>query len=384
MDHDSYSEVTSQGWFSRIGESIKGILFGLLLFIVAFPLLWWNEGRSVQRYETLQEGQGLVINISNEWVDPINQEKLVHLQGLAETDDILTDAEFGISANAIKLSRNVLMYQWKENVKTESREDVGGKKTTTKTYSYVKEWSHTALNSSQFKKSGYDNPPMLFNSKTLHATQVNLGAFRLNPSQIRRISGNTAISLHAIDFPKHMAGKAVQLIDNSFYLGDYPAEPSIGDVKISFTQVGNTDISLIAEQFNQSFQPFQSKAGGNIDLLETGVLSADAMFAAAHQENNFITWGIRIGGGVIMWLGLSLLFRPLSVVGSVLPFLGDILAVGTGLLSFLISLPCTLLTIAIAWIAHRPLLAGGLIAVAVISFVMLKFAPRRKMAAAQG
>ncbi len=56
MDNDSFTEVSSQGWFSRIGDSIKGILFGIFLFIAAFPLLWWNEGRSVERYNSLKEG----------------------------------------------------------------------------------------------------------------------------------------------------------------------------------------------------------------------------------------------------------------------------------------------------------------------------------------
>jgi len=45
-------------WFSRIGESIKGLLFGGVLFLGSFPLIWWNEGRAVQTYESLQEGRG--------------------------------------------------------------------------------------------------------------------------------------------------------------------------------------------------------------------------------------------------------------------------------------------------------------------------------------
>jgi hypothetical protein len=59
-----------------------------------------------------------------------------------------------------------------------------------------------------------------------------------------------------------------------------------------------------------------------------------------------------------------------------LPFLGDLIAMGTGLFAFLLSLPFTLLTIAVAWIAYRPLLAGILIAIAVVSVVAMKFMPR--------
>ncbi|MDD1611461.1 MAG: hypothetical protein LUO95_13035, partial [Methylococcaceae bacterium] len=83
MDNDSYTEVTSESWFSRIGDSIKGILFGFILFVIAFPLLWWNEGHSVERYNSLKEGQGLVISAPVDSVNAANNGKLVHTQGLA-------------------------------------------------------------------------------------------------------------------------------------------------------------------------------------------------------------------------------------------------------------------------------------------------------------
>ena len=48
MSDDRFTEVTQQSWFSRITGAVKGILVGLVLFVVSFPLLFWNEGRAVQ------------------------------------------------------------------------------------------------------------------------------------------------------------------------------------------------------------------------------------------------------------------------------------------------------------------------------------------------
>ena len=42
---DTFTEVTSQSWFGRIGGAIKGILIGFILLIVGVGLLFWNEGR---------------------------------------------------------------------------------------------------------------------------------------------------------------------------------------------------------------------------------------------------------------------------------------------------------------------------------------------------
>ena len=37
MSEDSFTEVTSESWFGRIGGAIKGILLGLVLFAMYRP-----------------------------------------------------------------------------------------------------------------------------------------------------------------------------------------------------------------------------------------------------------------------------------------------------------------------------------------------------------
>ena len=82
---DSFSVVSSQSWFGRIFESIKSVVFGLILFVVAFPLLWWNEGRAVRTARSLTEGLGAVVSVPADNVDPSKEGKLVHLSGAVKT-----------------------------------------------------------------------------------------------------------------------------------------------------------------------------------------------------------------------------------------------------------------------------------------------------------
>lgn len=37
MADDNFTEITSQSWFSRISDSIKGIVIGLIIFVLGFP-----------------------------------------------------------------------------------------------------------------------------------------------------------------------------------------------------------------------------------------------------------------------------------------------------------------------------------------------------------
>ena len=104
--------------------------------------------------------------------------------------------------------------------------------------------------------------------------------------------------------------------------------------------------------------------GGTIELVATGVRSAESMFEAAHAENTALTWGLRVLGFVLMFIGIGLVLRPLSVLADVLPILGKIVGSGTSLIAGLVAAVLSLLTISIAWLFYRPLLGITLLVVA--------------------
>ena len=65
----------------------------------------------MERYKTLKEGAGAVVTIDSGRVDPSHEGRLVHLTGFARTEDQPADREFGVSVHALKLIREVEMYQ---------------------------------------------------------------------------------------------------------------------------------------------------------------------------------------------------------------------------------------------------------------------------------
>ena len=98
--NDTFTETETVSYGSRISSSFKGMLPGILMFLGAFPLLFWNEGRAVKTARALDEGQGVVIEVeTNKTVDHDNDGKLVHMTGKAETKDVLEDATFGVREN---------------------------------------------------------------------------------------------------------------------------------------------------------------------------------------------------------------------------------------------------------------------------------------------
>ncbi len=371
---DTHTTVTSQSWFSRIGSSISGTLFGLLLFLAAFVVLFWNEGRAVKTHKMLQEGAGAVISVESSSIDAANEGKLVHISGLATTGDELTDPIFEVTVNALKLHRSVEMYQWHESKSSETKKKLGGGTETVTTYSYSKKWSESLIDSSAFQKGGHDNPDaMIMESERWQAENVTLGAFRLTSSQVGGVSNEVQIPLTKDNkIKKQIAGKA-RLEGGTMYLGS-KKHNKIGDFRIRLFQVLPTNVSIVAGQAGDSFASWKSQAGGSIAMLHTGIVPAAQMFEAAEAANTATTWILRFVGLMMMFMGLKMIVRILSVLADIVPFFGNIVGTGTSIIAFLVALVFALITIAVAWVFYRPLIAGGLIvaAIAVLGVAVMR------------
>lgn len=385
MADDSYTEVSGPSWFSRIANSIKNVLLGLLLFVAAFPLLVWNEGRAVRTAKTLEEGGATVVSVASDAVDPANEGKLVHVTGEATTTETLSDKEFGVSEPAVQLRREVQMYQWKEEKKTQTRNKIGGGKETTTTYTYQQAWSPELIKSASFKKpQGHANPAaMPVQAQRWTARNVSLGAFTLSDGLVARLDKAEPLPVdeHAREaLPASLKAKA-NVAEGGVYIGNDAASPAVGDVKVTFAVVRPATASIVARQVSKTFEPYSAKAGGEILMLSYGTLSAGQMFKSAEEENAMLTWLLRLVGFVVMALGLGLILHPFKVLGDVLPFVGSLLGSGIAIVAVLIAGSLSLVTIAISWIVFRPLLGIGLLAVAAAAIAGVVHVSRRHSAA---
>jgi hypothetical protein len=373
MSENSYTETSSTGWLGRIGGAIKGVLFGLLLIVVSLPVLFLNEGRAVATRKSLEEGAKSYVTVSSESVNPKNDGKLVYLTGDTVVEGMLSDPDFMVSAAAVSLKRKVEVFQWKENEQTETKKKLGGGEETVTTYTYEKIWTDRPIDSSAFrKKQGYENPKLALEGKMWSAERVTVGAFALSPGLLGQVNNFVKVSEDSTaEFPEEVAGKKVHRESGGFYLGESPAAPTIGDLRVSHEVAMPGTVSIIAKQKAGSFEPYIAKAGGTIEMLETGKQSAESMFASAQAANKMLTWVLRVVGFIMMLIGFNMLFRPLSVLADVVPFIGNIVGAGTGFIAFLLSLPLSLLVISVAWIFYRPLIGIPLVVAAIVGFVLL-------------
>jgi hypothetical protein len=104
------------------------------------------------------------------------------------------------------------------------------------------------------------------------------------------------------------------------------------------------------------------------------------MIRTEQSSNARLTWILRLVGFVVMALGIGLVLNPLKVLADVVPFIGSIVGFGVGVIAFLLAAVLSLITIALSWIAVRPVLGISLLAAAgigIIALVMLSRSRRR-------
>ena len=391
MAKDTYTEVTTQSWGSRLAGSFKGILFGLVMLGLATWLLFWNEGRAVRRARALTEGAGAVVSVNAGAVDPANEGRLVHLSGLAETFDVLRDSTFGVAVRAVHLQRKVEMYQWREHESSSTKKKLGGSTETTSTYSYEKAWSSSVVNSSSFKvPDGHENPnQMPYKDTRVSASEVSLGAFRMSSGLIGAMSRFEPLPVETLDhLPSDLRWQA-RLADGGVYIGRSPATPEVGDMRVTFEVVRPTTVSAVARQSGSRLEAYRTRNGGSIELLSHGAVPADAMFVAAQKANKVTTWIFRLVGFLLMSFGLKRLLRPLTVLADVVPAIGRLMEAATGFVAYLLAGFLALLIIAVSWLYHRPVLAvtllvlaGALLTVSIIA--ISRVMKRSKQAPAPG
>jgi hypothetical protein len=370
------TEVTSQSIFGRIGRSFIGMLVGVALLIGSVVLLFWNEGRAVATAKSLREGAATVIDVPSDTINPANDSKLIHVTGDTAVAEPLEDSLFNISETVLRLRRNIQVYEWKEKKESKSRDKVGGGKETTTTYTYEKVWASELIRSSSFKSpDDHQNPSRLeIPKKEFTAKNATLGQFKLTPQIIDKISGDESLDATEERLSKVSEDlqSKVKVDGDRFYLGADPAQPEIGDEKISFTVLRAGTVSVVAAQTKQSFTPYVTKNERDIELVEAGNVSAPQMFAHAQAANRTLTWILRAVGFAAMFFGGMLVLGPISAFAHILPFLGSLVEIGFALVAFLLSAIVSLLVIAIAWIVYRPVIGAVLIVVAVGCLILLK------------
>ena len=196
MDSVSVSSHNSYG--SRVGNSFKAILWGIILVGISIWLLAWNENNYVEQKAALKEWASIVqeatadkINTELEWSE-------IHVSWQTASDaEALKDSTFWITTDNLKLKRTVEMYQWYEESHEECHDNLWWSEDCTTTYNYDTKWDEDIIDSSSFyTKNGHENPSAWeYESDERIKEPITLWAYTLTEVFVNQLSDYKAINL---------------------------------------------------------------------------------------------------------------------------------------------------------------------------------------------
>ncbi len=351
----------------RPGRLYGWIFSGLVVSLAAFPLLFWNESRALHQYRNQQQGTPEVHSVRMDRIDPEMNGKLVHVHGPAITGETLRDPVFGVAANAVKLRRQVEVYQWRETRTTPSGEAAADGKGPA--VIPEKGWAEHP-----------DPPAPYYSVEAFTAGTVTLGAYTLSRPFIEQIDRFRPLKLDrgAITrLPPELRWDAHRM-PHGFFIGEDPKAPRIGDMRVTFQAAGPLTVSVVGRQAGNRLLPYPTDRG-EVALLRVGAHSIDGMFPRARRHSAILSWGLRLGGFGLMFAGLTLILVPplrrAEPEGSFLKGVAD--RVDPWLLAFLMASALSFATIAAVWFVVRPLLAAVLVGTAAAFIIGLWMLPER-------
>ncbi|KAM9758258.1 transmembrane protein 43 [Menidia menidia] len=374
--HKRVSVKSNPGFLERLSDTTGGAVLGVGLFFLSVYVLFTNEGRALRIASSLDEGLSQVVSLgSHSSLNLQNDNSLVHLSAPLNTLQPLHDPNYRVTVQAVKLRRQVEMYQWVEYSESKDYQENGETKTET-TYTYNTEWKSELVNSRHFDREiGHQNPSaMAVESVTVVAPEVRVGPFTLSKGLVEQINNFKTLSLR--DFPVFELNPFLSIDDDYFYHTQTPRRPEVGDVRVLFSFAGLSSensrlgppqtVSIVAMQRGEKLMPFKTKSGGTLEILYLEELTAEEVFAKEHQSNSMKTWGLRAAGWALMFISIQLVMRIIHTLVDWVPILRELISVGLKIFALCVSSSLSLLVIGAGWLFYRPLVTAALAALALL------------------
>lgn len=330
--------------------SLVGAFFGLILFLLAFGVIWWNEGKT-----NLADVARNSAPASAEQIDAANEGKLVAVTGSLGAGKPLADADFVEPGDYLALERVAEMYAWQESSASEGEGETRKE--------YKRDWSDSPADSSKFvNATDHFNPPMQVKGSEFFADGAQIGSFTVDLANLS-LPRKERTPFNNLQLSDNLQGTVK---DDFFYLAPAkPDDPKVGDIRIYYNTLASPlNVTLFAQQNGSNLISFPYDKGRNTFYRAiTG--DRNQAIATLETENTIFTWAMRVGSFLMMWFGLGIVFSPLVNLLGILPGLRQVGRFITSVVTFAITLVVWLVATAVAIVLQNVWLLIALVVVLV-------------------
>ncbi len=356
---NSVTVTSTDGFMSRLFNSVIGVLIGLVLFLASFVILWWNEGNVIAEKGAFEEMRKVVQKAQVSAPAAKHNGKLVFASGPLKSVEKIGDAPYLKAGDFLVVERVVEMYQWTEKSETRRKSNLGGSSTRETTYTYALGWAPGRVESASFQMSaGHENPPLTVEGHRRMVKKSSLGKFdgaaileRVYPTE------NLPVTKENLASGKETKGAVINKGLLYFKKDPKATGDKIGDVRVSYRVVRQGPFSVMARQMpGGKLGLWKSKNGKEKFLVEEGKKQPKQMIEHGKEAASDMAWVFRFVGFAVMWIGLNLLAGPLITLLDFIPILATVGRFVLGAIFGLVAFVLSGVTMLVSMIAHSPVL----------------------------
>lgn len=266
---------------------------GAILIVAGLLLIGFTEHADRLRAMGEDALGGFVLSGPEAQPGPSSDGQLVFVSGPVQIASPARDAQFGISTDAVAVVRKVEMFQWHE-----TNGDIR---------SYDMDWVDHPVDSSKFvQPDGHANPGAFpFAAARFDSPDVRVGGFRLGPKLVDGIPGVEDFTPDLKSLPANMAA-TFQAHDGTLVTSANLAHPQVGDLRISWTRIAPTELTVFARDQDGTLVPANDPSGAPIAQVLLGRQSLTDVLTDAPQPPRF-KWARRVLAVLLAWAGAAML-----------------------------------------------------------------------------
>lgn len=204
------------------------------------------------------------------------------------------DPEFGQRSQSPVLIRHVEMFQWREvRVSDEVH--------------YELDWVDRPIDSSRFAQpAGHANPSRFpIQGKQFDAGQVRVGGYALAPALLHALPGSDVLMPDAKSLPPNLAA-SFSLNDRYFTTSAKPAQPRLGDLRVSWEIVPAQPVTVFAQIDGDQLVPAAQASDGKGFDVQVGERALNDIAPDVPQPPSY-AWLRRVAALILGALGVLLL-----------------------------------------------------------------------------
>lgn len=342
--------TTHSSW---IGDTLKAMSHGLLLLIIAFLVIYWDEGQ-----ENVASVARTAVEIASDVpnTDASLAHQFVSTTGVVDSNASLGDGLFLQPGKFIALQRTVEMYSWMPTQNSDTQN-----------------WTENPVTSHLLKQPiNHQNPNKILASLIKKISSANIGIYHFN---LQDVILPTFYQLPLN--PQMLSLPAGVMLANPHYLfismnkNSTLEHPRIGDIRISYSVVpSGIQATLFGRLVGDNILKC-TESGNRFYRLFLG--ARDHALSVFQYESGIRLWMFRIAGFLMMWFGLLLLFKPLNYLFSFFEIMNPLTRLLVGTVNFLVAALLTIATLALSTLVYSFILAIviGLIVMIIAVCVLL-------------